>query len=158
VNALFLLMKVGATITRNFSVIQLTVNFPAFAPATPIWKIHELPTSIVALATDQYYPGYTVVIAKTHATELYHLPDHESTQYFKDMLRVAKAIATAFQPQKMNYELLGNTGAHLNWHLFPRYSWDPNPRHPIWQHTHEPKLLSPEESAETIAAIRRELS
>jgi diadenosine tetraphosphate (Ap4A) HIT family hydrolase len=59
-------------------------------------KIQELPTCIAVLIHDQYYPGYTLVIANTHATELYHLPEHESTQYCKDMLRVAKAIATAF--------------------------------------------------------------
>jgi diadenosine tetraphosphate (Ap4A) HIT family hydrolase len=123
-----------------------------------IRKIHELPTAIVVLLNDQYYPGYTLVIAKTHATELYHLPEHESTQYYQDMLRVAQAIATVFQPRKMNYELLGNTVAHLHWHLVPRYGWDPNPQRPIWEHTHAPKVLSPQEYAETITALRRALS
>jgi diadenosine tetraphosphate (Ap4A) HIT family hydrolase len=121
-------------------------------------KIHELPTGLAVLLHDQYYPGYTLVIANTHATELYHLPEHESTQYLKDMLRVANAMATVFQPQKMNYERLGNTVAHLHWHLVPRYGWDPNPQRPIWEHTHEPKVLSPQEYAETIAAVRHELS
>jgi diadenosine tetraphosphate (Ap4A) HIT family hydrolase len=121
-------------------------------------KIQEFPTCIAALIHDQYYPGYTVVIANTHATELYHLPEPESLQYYKDMLRVAKAIATAFQPQKMNYELLGNTVAHLHWHLVPRYSWDPNPQRPIWEHTHEPKVLSPQEYTEMIASVRHALS
>jgi diadenosine tetraphosphate (Ap4A) HIT family hydrolase len=123
-----------------------------------IRKIHELPTAIVVLSNDQYYPGYTLVIAKTHATELYHLPDNESTQYCQDMLRVAKAIATVFHPRKMNYELLGNTVAHLHWHLVPRYGWDPNPQRPIWEHAHAPKMLSPQECAEAIAAIRHALS
>ncbi len=123
-----------------------------------IRKIQELPTAIVVLSNDQYYPGYTLVIAKTHATELYHLPENESTQYCQDMLRVAKAIATVFQPRKMNYELLGNTVAHLHWHLVPRYGWDPNPQRPIWEHLHEPKMLSLQEYAKTIAAIRRALS
>ena len=31
--ALFLLTKIGVTITRGFSVIPLSVNFPAIAPA-----------------------------------------------------------------------------------------------------------------------------
>jgi diadenosine tetraphosphate (Ap4A) HIT family hydrolase len=121
-------------------------------------RIQELPTCTAVLLQDQYYPGYTLVIAKTHATELYHLSASESVQYYQDMLRVANAIATAFKPRKMNYALLGNTVAHLHWHLVPRYDWDPNPRHPIWEQTHERKVLSPQEYAETITAIRRELS
>ena len=123
-----------------------------------IQKIQELPTSIVVLANDQYYPGYTFVIAKTHATELYHLPENESTQYCQDMRRVAQALAHVFHPRKMNYKLLGNTVAHLHGHLVPRYEWDPNPHRPIWEHAHEPKVLSLQGCAETIAAIRRALS
>lgn len=122
-----------------------------------LWKIQELPAAVAILADDQYYTGYTLVIAKTHATELYYLPEGESNQYFNDMLRVARAIAKAFQPRKMNYELLGNTMAHLHWHLLPRYDWDPNPRRPIWEQKHEPKVLSSQGYAKTVEAIRREL-
>lgn len=120
-------------------------------------RITVLPASIAILAHDQFYPGYSLVIAKSHATELYQLPERESTQYFQDMLRVARAMAAAFTPNKMNYELLGNTVGHLHWHLFPRYAWDPNPTRPTWEHTHAPKTLSPGEYAATIAAIRQHL-
>jgi diadenosine tetraphosphate (Ap4A) HIT family hydrolase len=121
-------------------------------------KIYDLPTAIAVLWYDQYYPGHTLVIAKTHATELYHLPESESTQYCKDMVRVAKALAMALHPRKMNYELLGNTGPHLHWRLIPRYDWDPMPQRPVWEHTHEPKILAPQEYVDTIATIRRALS
>jgi diadenosine tetraphosphate (Ap4A) HIT family hydrolase len=123
-----------------------------------MWKIYELPTAIAVLRPDQYYSGYPVVVAKTHATELYHLPESESTQYCKDMLRMAQALATAFKPQKMSYALLGNTEAHLHRHLVPRYDWDLNPQRPIYEHPHEPKMLTPKGYAETIAAIRHALS
>jgi hypothetical protein len=36
--ALFLLTKIGVTITRGFSVIPLSVNFPAITPAAPSCK------------------------------------------------------------------------------------------------------------------------
>ncbi len=121
-------------------------------------KILELPASIAILGSDQYYPGYTLVIAKTHATELFELPEREGTQYFTEMVRVAKAIAVAFQPRKLNYEMLGNTVPHLHWHLFPRYEWDPSPLRPTWERPHPPRVLAAHEYAETIAAIRRQLS
>jgi diadenosine tetraphosphate (Ap4A) HIT family hydrolase len=120
-------------------------------------KVQDLPASIALLAPDQYYRGYTLVVSKTHAAELYELPEEESTQYFSDMLRVARAIASAFQPRKMNYEVLGNTVAHLHWHLFPRYDSDSNPKRPTWETNHTPRLPDAAEYDETVAAIRRHL-
>lgn len=120
-------------------------------------KVADLPSAVAVLGHDQFYQGYTLVIARTHATELFHLPESESTQYFRDMLRVARAIATAFTPRKMNYELLGNTVAHLHWHLFPRHAGDPNPQRPVWERGHEPRILDEAACAATIAAIRKHL-
>src|SRR5207245_1634902 len=113
---------------RHHAHAGLAETCPAAAPEHVLRKIQDLPASIAILAPDQYYRGYTLVVSKTHATELYHLDERESTQYFRDMLRVAAAVAAAFRPRKMNYEVLGNTVAHLHWHLFPRYDEDPNPK------------------------------
>jgi len=121
-------------------------------------RVALLPTSVAVLGNDQYYKGYTLVIARRHATELYHLSDAESTAYFQDMLRVARAIDRAFSPRKMNYELLGNTVAHLHWHLFPRYADDPNPTRPTWETEHDPKRLSEAECGKSIEAIRAHLA
>ena len=120
-------------------------------------KVCDLPASVAILGHDQFYRGYTVVIARTHATELYHLPDSELTQYLADMVRVARALDQAFSPRKMNYECLGNTVAHLHWHLFPRYADDPTPTRPIWEHTHQPPTVSDTDAATTISEIRRHL-
>ena len=127
-------------------------------PAGGVYRrIRDLPASVAILGHDQFYRGYTVVIAKTHATELYHLADGELAEYLADMVRMAGALDKAFHPRKMNYECLGNTVAHLHWHLFPRYADDPNPRRPVWEHSHELPPVSEAEAADTIAAIRRHL-
>jgi diadenosine tetraphosphate (Ap4A) HIT family hydrolase len=118
-------------------------------------KVLDLPASVAILAPDQHYRGYTMVVARTHATELYQLPEAESVQYYRDMVRVAAAVAKAVQPRKMNYECLGNTVGHLHWHLFPRHDGDPNPKRPVWERTHEPRLCTEEEYAGLVAAIRR---
>jgi diadenosine tetraphosphate (Ap4A) HIT family hydrolase len=120
-------------------------------------KVRDLPASVAILGHDQFYRGYTVVIARTHATELYHLETKELAQYLSDMVDVARAIERAFQPRKMNYECLGNTVAHLHWHLFPRYADDPNPRRPTWEHSHQPPVVTDADAAATIAAIRRHI-
>jgi diadenosine tetraphosphate (Ap4A) HIT family hydrolase len=147
----------GCVFCAVVQALEGTDTCPAGDAGHVLRKVQDLPASVAILAPDQYYWGYTFVVSKTHATELYDLPEGESAQYFSDMLRVARAIAAAFKPRKMNYELLGNTVPHLHWHLFPRYESDPNPKGPTWETNHTPRLPSPEEYAETVAAIRRQL-
>jgi diadenosine tetraphosphate (Ap4A) HIT family hydrolase len=48
------------------------------------------------------------------------------------MCLTARAIHEAFQPHKLNYELLGNQVPHLHWHLFPRYLDDRDRLKPVW--------------------------
>jgi diadenosine tetraphosphate (Ap4A) HIT family hydrolase len=131
---------------------------PGAEPGHVLRKVRDLPASVAILAPDQYYKGYTMVVSKTHATELFELPERQGAQYYQDMVAVARAIAAAFKPRKMNYEALGNTVGHLHWHLLPRYEWDPHPKRPIWETNHSPRLPSPEEYADTLATIRRHLA
>ena len=48
------------------------------------------------------------------------------------MSLVGEAVFDAFQPSKLNYEMLGNTDGHLHCHIFPRYKNDPLPKMPVW--------------------------
>lgn len=45
--------------------------------------------------------------------------------------RSGRAIEAAFQPVKMNYNLLGNEVPHLHAHVVPRYAEDPRPGWPF---------------------------
>jgi diadenosine tetraphosphate (Ap4A) HIT family hydrolase len=38
---------------------------------------------------------------------------------------VARALASLYEPVKMNYEIHGNVVPHLHLHLYPRYDGDP---------------------------------
>lgn len=48
------------------------------------------------------------------------------------MSEVASAVFKTFKPQKLNYELLGNTDAHMHWHIFPRHENDIDSKRPVW--------------------------
>lgn len=45
-------------------------------------------------------------------------------KFMSEMVMVSKAVACAFECDKMNYECLGNGDTHLHWHLFPRVEGD----------------------------------
>ena len=59
------------------------------------------------------------------------LPETRS-RFLEEMAIVAEAVFRAFAPRKLNYEMLGNSVAHAHWHIFPRYTDDPNPAWPVW--------------------------
>lgn len=101
---------------------------------SPDYLIKELSTGYAVLSKYQYeyYRGYTVFICKQHTGELHELQNDFKLSFLKEMSQVAEAVFKAFNPDKLNYEMLGNTEPHLHWHLFPRYKSDPNFTKPIW--------------------------
>jgi diadenosine tetraphosphate (Ap4A) HIT family hydrolase len=106
-----------------------------------LWKsgsnpnfIAEFKHSIFVLGDHQFFPGYGLILLKEHTRELHDLPEHVQAEYFLETTRAAKAIEAAFKPLKMNYSCYGNLDPHVHWHLFPRYSDDPQRTMPPWVH------------------------
>jgi diadenosine tetraphosphate (Ap4A) HIT family hydrolase len=94
--------------------------------------VWQFPHSVALLGPWQFHTGYCILVARTHAAELFHLPDEERRGYLDEMCLLARAIDVAFKPRKMNYEALGNQVAHLHWHLFPRRHDDPELLKAVW--------------------------
>jgi diadenosine tetraphosphate (Ap4A) HIT family hydrolase len=109
------------------------------------------------LHEDQFFPGWTLLILKRHATELYELDRDERGALVEALTEVSRALAQTFDAVKMNYELLGNQLPHIHWHLVPRCADDPIPRQPVWTLSHEPRPLPPAERRARIEAIRAHL-
>lgn len=115
--------------------------------------VRELKTGYVVLGDIQRFKGYTLFLCKKHETELHFLEEEFRNTYLQEMSLVAEAVYQAFQPDKLNYELLGvGKAAHMHWHIFPRRSGDtPNPG-PVW------KLDSEEMNAEKYRPTEEELA
>lgn len=94
--------------------------------------VKELPSGYVVLGDYQYYKGYTLLLSKTHTDELHKLTPDDRSKFLEDMALTAEAVYKAFQPNKLNYELLGNSDSHLHWHIFPRYKDDPQADRSVW--------------------------
>jgi diadenosine tetraphosphate (Ap4A) HIT family hydrolase len=68
-------------------------------------------------------PGYVCLVAKRHVREPFELPDSERRAFWDAVDRVASALNATLRPEKLNYEIHGNTIPHLHLHLFP---WGPS--------------------------------
>ncbi|HBP37436.1 MAG TPA: HIT family protein [Clostridiales bacterium] len=86
--------------------------------------IIELETGYVILGWFQKFKGYTVFTCKEHGPELHNLERHFKIKHLEEMTVVAEAIYNIFNPDKINYELLGNGCPHIHWHLYPREKGD----------------------------------
>ncbi|MGH7779898.1 MAG: HIT family protein [Candidatus Binataceae bacterium] len=94
--------------------------------------VAELANCYVILGDAQFYRGYCVMLAKTHASEIFLMPPDEARMLFEELRLVAEAIASVTKPWKLNYECLGNAEPHVHWHIFPRYESDELRRSPVW--------------------------
>lgn len=104
--------------------------------------------------------GKCCVVAKHHSALFYDLPRDIMADYMSDVQRAAAALHRITQAVKINYEIHGNSGAHLHCHLFPRYLDDDFPGGaPIQYKVTEP---SPYESKEEfdwfVAEMRKALA
>jgi diadenosine tetraphosphate (Ap4A) HIT family hydrolase len=78
----------------------------------PGLRIAELDMCYVMLNRDQFFHGYTFVITKKHVKELFHLDKKTRETVMEEVNRVAEALYNLFQPDKINYELLGSMVPH----------------------------------------------
>lgn len=99
---------------------------------TNSYFVIELETGYVVFEDYQFFKGYVIFISKKHVGELHLLEKKEKIMFLEEMTLVAEAVYKQYKPEKLNYELLGNTYSHLHWHIIPRYKNDLNIKKPIW--------------------------
>jgi diadenosine tetraphosphate (Ap4A) HIT family hydrolase len=131
----------------------------AATPHTATPETYESPSTVAYLRRHEIQRGYVIVACRTHVVEPFHLPEDESAAYWADLLRVGRALHAHYGPKKLNYETWGNSEPHLHTHIVPRYEVDPHPGggFPFWL-VNEPPLISEEELARDVAALRALLS
>ena len=125
--------------------------------------VKELETGYVVLGDYQRFLGYTLFLCKECVAELYLLDTKFRNKYLQEMAQVSEAVYHAFQPDKLNYELLGTGNAvHMHWHLFPRRKNDTPVQGPVWkldkaEMYHEKYIPSLEELQHLKVKLQKEL-
>jgi diadenosine tetraphosphate (Ap4A) HIT family hydrolase len=121
--------------------------------------IYESSWSVASLRRHDIQRGYAIVACRTHVVEPFELSEHDAAAYWRDVLRVGRALHAHFAPKKLNYETWGNAEPHLHTHVVPRYEVDPHPGggFPFWL-VNDPRPLPEGELARDVAALRALLS
>ena len=76
--------------------------------------------------------GLSIVVWRgPHVAEPTELAVEDAAAFWLEVLVVGRALEEAFEPVKINYDLLGNSVPHLHFHVVPRYADDPRPGWPF---------------------------
>ena len=100
------------------------------------YKIIELNRSIVRLNKNQHMKGWTTLVLKRHAAELFELEPEERAGFWDEVSMTAKALNEIYRPAKINYCIWGNIMPHIHCHLFTQ-TFDDDPSKPINQNEKE---------------------
>jgi len=84
-------------------------------------EIAPLGISTLYLFKEQTHPGRCVVAFRDHVNELFELSATERNLFMEDVARAARAIKSAFSPDKINYGAYSDKLPHLHMHLVPKY-------------------------------------
>ena len=84
-------------------------------------KICDLEVSQLFLFKEQSYLGRCNVVYNNHAIEFHELSNEQRNAFMHDVATVGPAIASVFNPTKINYGAYADTISHLHMHIVPKY-------------------------------------
>ncbi|MDX1374385.1 MAG: HIT family protein [Burkholderiales bacterium] len=95
----------------------------------PAAKVTEDDACVAFMDIGQVNPGHVLVAAKAHAEDVYALDETQAAAVARAVVRVARAIRSAFAPEGLsvyqaNGKAAGQTVLHYHVHLVPRYASD----------------------------------
>jgi diadenosine tetraphosphate (Ap4A) HIT family hydrolase len=136
------------------------------APSPP-WSLHpqlardtvnigDLPLSQVLIINDANYPWLLLVPRKADTVEIVDLDEVEQAQLMTEIVRVARALKSVTQCDKLNIAALGNVVPQLHVHIVARRRSDIAWPRPVWGAA-AAAPHDPEELERFIAAIRRKI-
>lgn len=120
--------------------------------------VARLSSGWVVAGERQNLPGYCLLLPDPVVRDLNELEGDARQRFLLDMAKVGDAVMRAFQPLRLNYEILGNTEPALHAHIFPRYAWEPSVLRskPVWFY-YPWWVLRPVRDARTVSLVVQRL-
>ena len=95
----------------------------------PATVVHEDEHTLAFMDLGQVNPGHVLIAVRAHAENVFALEARQAAAVSAAMLKVARAIRDAFQPEGLsvyqaNGKAAGQTVFHYHVHLVPRHEGD----------------------------------
>lgn len=109
--------------------------------------IGDLPLSQVRLVNNADFPWVLLIPRQNNLREIHQLSPSDQRQFIAESSHLSKAMAAAFNADKMNVAALGNMVAQLHLHVIVRWAGDICWPGPIWGQ-HQAAPMSADQQAE----------
>ena len=87
-----------------------------------LWNpVGSLEVSTLGLYNDGRFPGRSILVLNEHIEHWEDVPSELLSAYVADSQHAIRAIAQVTGASRVNLAVLGNTDAHVHFHLIPRY-------------------------------------
>ncbi len=86
--------------------------------------VMRMPSGFAVMGDTQFPPGYCLLLGVPRVHDLSSLPLTTRVAFLRDMSLLGEAVEAVCYPQRVNYEIFGNTDPFLHAHVLPRYEWE----------------------------------
>jgi len=86
------------------------------------WKIAHLGHWTIYIHPNQSYLGRCFAVLDRHVEDFFDITQEETDDYFSAVRKLRDAVRGIFQPDMLNYAVLGNDKKHVHLNFVPRYS------------------------------------
>lgn len=87
--------------------------------------VMRMSSGFAVMGDTQFLLGYCLLLGVPRVHDLSSLPLTKRRAFLRDMSLLGEAVVAVCQPQRVNYEIFGNTAPFLHAHVLPRYAWEP---------------------------------
>lgn len=84
-------------------------------------EVGPVPGGVLYLHRDQTHSGRLLLASQRHVKKVTDLSFQEYRELMDSVYRAAQAVTDLLHPDKINYLIFGDTGAHLHIHIVPKY-------------------------------------
>ena len=109
----------------------------------------------VVLVADQDYPGFCRVILNRHVSEMTDLDAATRQRLMRVVFAAEQALRGLMRPAKINLASLGNTVAHLHWHVIPRFADDKHFPGSVWAEARRAGAPPPNDRADLQRSLHK---
>lgn len=121
----------------------------------PIWQSE---VALLGFYNDDRFPGRLIFALNEHFDHPDEVPDDIYAQFSLESRMIGGLLRSLFGAERINYCTLGNTLPHVHTHIIPRYSNDPIPTRPIWEHPARAGKLDKDRVEQMSDILRKELA